>query len=411
MSSRQRVLTTMKHHEPDRVPIDIGGCRSSGITAIAYKKLCEYLGLGPRTIHVYDIQQQLAIIDDDVLERFGADTIEMGRGFSLDESDWQDWKLADGTPCKVPVWVNLEHTDKGWIIRSKSGTPIAHMPPSCPYFDQINFPFAEKDDLDAIPEAFAESMWTAVPSPPGPLTPTKDNPDPLADGARRLREKTDKAILGLLGGNLLEAGQLLYRNDIFYTMLAEKPKRTHAFLDKLVEVHLQNLEKFLGSVGEYIDIIVFSDDLGMQTGPLISPAMYVEFFKPRHKILWNRTKELANVKVKLHCCGGIRPLLPHLIEAGLDAIGPVQTNCVGMNPRQLKTEFGKDLVFWGGGCDTHNVLLNGTAEQVRRHVLEQLEIFAPDGGFVFQQTHNIMANIPPENIAAMYDTVVEFNKG
>lgn len=410
MNSRERVLQTMKHEEPDKVPIDLGGYRSSGIMAIAYKNVRDYLGLEQKTIYVYDIQQQLAIVDDDVLERFGGDTIEMGRGFSLDESDWQDWTLPDGTPCKVPAWVNLEHIDQGWIIRSATGMPIALMPPSSYYFDQTNYPFAEVDDLDAIPKAFAESMWTAVPSPPGPLTATDDCPDPLQEGARRLRARTDRAIVGIFGGNLLEIGQFLYRNDVFYMLLAAEPKRAHAFLERLVELHLQNLEKYLAAVGKYIDIILFGDDLGMQTGPQISPKMYVEFFKPRHAAMFQRAKELADVKVKLHCCGGVRPLLPHLIEAGLDAINPVQTNCAGMDPKELKAEFGKDLVFWGGGCDTQRILPTGTPEQVRRHVLEQLEIFAPSGGYVFQQIHNVMADVPPQNIVAMYDAVAEFNK-
>ncbi len=410
MTSRERVLTTMNHQEPDQVPIDFGGYRSSGIAAIAYKNLREYLGLPAKTIYVYDIPQQLAIIDDDVLERFGVDTIEMGRGFSLGESDWQDWTLPDGTPCKVPVWINLEPSDNGWIIRSKSGTIIARMPLSSLYFDQTNFPFVEHDDLNAIPQAFDENMWCAVSSPPGPLVSTTDNPDPLSAGARKLREKTNKAILGLFGGNLLEIAQFLYRNDIFFRMLAGEPKRAHAFLDKLVEIHLASLDKFLGSVGENIDIILFGDDLGMQTGPQISPAMYVEFFKPRHKLLFETAKKLADVKVKLHCCGGIRPLLPHLIEAGLDAFNPVQIACDGMDPKELKAEFGNDLVFWGGGCDTRQVLPSGTPEQVRSHVLKQLEIWAPNGGFIFQQVHNILATVPPENIVAMYDAVAEYNK-
>ena len=267
MNSRERVLTAMNHREPDRVPIDLSGHRSSGIAAIAYNRLRKHLGLESRTLHVYDIPQQLAIIDDDVLERFGVDTIEMGRGFALDEDSWTDWTLPDGTPCKVPVWVRLERADGGWLVRSKSGTPIAKMPSSGLYFDQIHFPFAEKEDLNAISEAFDECMWAAVPSPPGPLVATADNPDPLRAGARRLRERTDKAILGLFGGNLLEVGQFLYRMDNFLAMLAAEPRRVHAFLDKLVEFYLPRLESFLRSVGEHIDIIVFGDDLGMQTGP------------------------------------------------------------------------------------------------------------------------------------------------
>ncbi len=179
----------------------------------------------------------------------------------------------------------------------------------------------------------------------------------------------------------------------------------HRFLDRLVELHLANLERFLGAVGPYIDIILFGDDLGMQRGPQMSPAMYREFFQPRHAAMWKRAKELAHVNVMLHCCGGVRPLLPHLIEAGLDAINPVQINCKGMDAAGLKRDFGRDITFWGGGCDTQVVLSTGTPEEVRRHVRAQVEILAPGGGFVFQQVHNILANVPPENIVAMFDAV------
>jgi len=188
-------------------------------------------------------------------------------------------------------------------------------------------------------------------------------------------------------------------------LLAGEPQRAHRFLDKLVEIHLTNLEQFLGAVGEDIDIILFGDDLGMQTGPMISPQMYREFFKPRQKLLWSRAKELADVKVMLHCCGGVRELLGDLIEAGLDAINPVQISCSGMDAAELKAEFGKDITFWGGGCDTRDVLPNGTPKQVAEHVKKQVKILSPGGGFVFQQVHNILANVPPENIVAMFDAV------
>jgi uroporphyrinogen decarboxylase len=170
-----------------------------------------------------------------------------------------------------------------------------------------------------------------------------------------------------------------------------------------VERHLADLEGFLGAVGEYIDVVLFGDDLGMQTGPLISPAMYREFFKPRHRQLWSRAKELAEVKVMLHSCGGIRELLPDLIEAGLDAVNPVQTSCAGMDPAELKREFGADLVLWGGGCDTQEVLPYGAPEEVRRHVRERVRLLNPGGGFVFQQVHNILANVPVENVVAMLE--------
>jgi uroporphyrinogen decarboxylase len=158
-------------------------------------------------------------------------------------------------------------------------------------------------------------------------------------------------------------------------------------------------------VGDSIDIIKFGDDLGMQSGPQVSPKMYREFFKPRHKLMWMRAKQLANVIVMLHCCGGVRELLPDLIDAGLDAINPVQISCAGMDAAELKAEFGKEMVFWGGGCDTQTILPDATPEEVRRHVKEQVRILSPGGGFVFQQVHNILAYVSPANVVAMFEAV------
>jgi uroporphyrinogen decarboxylase len=209
----------------------------------------------------------------------------------------------------------------------------------------------------------------------------------------------------LFGGNLLELGQFFYRNDNFLAMLAAEPREAHAFLDKAVEIHLPELEQFLSAVGPYIDVILFGDDLGMQRGPQISPKMYREFFKPRHGTMWKRAKELANVKVMLHCCGGVRELLPDLIEAGLDAINPVQISCKGMAAHELKAEFGSEMVFWGGGCETQTILAVATPSAVREHVRRQVAVWSRGGGFVFQQVHNILANVPPENVVAMYEAV------
>ncbi len=225
-----------------------------------------------------------------------------------------------------------------------------------------------------------------------------------------MRQETDKAILGGFGGNLLEIGQFFFRNDNFFMLLAAEPEKAHKFLDDLVEIHLANLEKYLAAVGDCIDIIKFGDDLGMQSGPQVSPKMYREFFKPRHQLMWGRAKQLANVKVMLHCCGGVRELLPDLIDAGLEAINPVQISCAGMNAGELKAEFGKDMVFWGGGCDTQTILPNATPDEVRWHVKQQVQILSPGGGFVFQQVHNILANVPPQNVVAMYEAVQEIGR-
>jgi len=421
MTPRERVLAALNHVEPDRVPGDLSGHRSSGIAAMAYPRLRKCLGLAPKPIRVYDVIQQLAVVDDDVLDRFGIDCIEMGRGFALTEDAWKPWTLPDGTDCLIPAWTCMERRSDRWVILSPSGRPIAHMPDGTLYFEQTHFPLMKDNGLLMIEEqsvssasnhqssiinhqciaaAFDECMWTGVAAPPGPV-----DPQTLREGARRLRESTDRAVIGLFGGNLFETGQFFHRADNFFMLLAGEPAKAHRFLDALVEIHLANLEKFLAAVGSSIDIILFGDDLGMQTGPLLSPKMYCEFFKPRHKILWNRAKELANVKVMLHCCGGVRELLGHLIEAGLDAINPVQITCAGMNAAELKKEFGKDIAFWGGGCDTRDILTSARPEQVAEHVRNQVRILAPGGGFVFQQVHNILANVPPENIVAMFDAV------
>lgn len=399
MTSRERVLAALEHREPDRVPIDLSGHRSSGIAAIAYAKLRDYLGLPKKSIRVYDVIQQLAIVDEDVLDRFNVDTIELGRGFAQGEDSWTPWTLPDGTPCLVPAWTNIERDGDRWVIRSDDGMVLAQMPDGTLYFEQTYYPLLEgNDDPQTVGGTLGNCMWTAIASPPGPVDDTA-----LAAGARKLRASTDRAIIGLFGGNLFEIGNFLYRNDQFMMILAGEPKRAHRFLDKLVEIHLANLDKFVAAVGEHIDIILFGDDLGMQTGPMMSPAMYREFFKPRHKLLWNRAKELVDVKVMLHCCGGVRELLGDLIEAGVDAINPVQINCAGMDAAELKAEFGDDLIFWGGGCDTGNILPNGTPQEIAEHVKEQIRILKPGGGFVFQQVHNILANVPPENITAMLD--------
>lgn len=405
LSPRERVMKSLNHQQPDRVPIDFSGHRSSGISAIAYNRLRKQLGYPDKPIRVYDPIQQLAIVDDDILDRFNVDTIELGRGFALEDEHWVDWTLPDGTACRMPAWAAPERVDDGWILRSHTGRPLAKMPDGALYFEQTYYPFAEQSDLQAIPEALNECMWAGIASPPGPLVNGPEGRIAFTQGAKQLRASTDRAILGLFGGNLLEVGQFLYRNDNFLMLLAANPREAHEFLERVTEMHLGNLKRYLGVVGEYIDVIVFGDDLGMQNGPQISPAMYREFFKPRHARMWARAKELADVKVNLHCCGGVRELLPDLIDAGLDAINPVQISCRGMEAAQLKADFGKDIVFWGGGCDTQKILPNAGHSEVADHVKKQVAALRPGGGFVFQQVHNIMANVPAENIVAMFDAV------
>jgi len=410
MNSRERVMAAVNHREPDRVPIDLGGHRSSGIMAIAYNKLKRHLGIETGDIYVYDFVQQLAIIEPEVLDRFGVDVIEMGRGFALQPEDWHDWTLPDGTPCKIPAHIHPVEVGGDWHVYHEDGTLVTIQKEGCLYFEQTCFPLADSDDesFDDLETPLEKVMWASLGTPPAPIGYDEEGLEKLARGAKALRESTDRAIIGLFGGNLNEIPQFLFGMANFFMLLAGEPARAHRLLDKLVEMHLENLEKFLSAVGPYIDIILFGDDLGMQTGPQFSPRMFKEFFQPRYTLLWGTAKKLADVKVMLHCCGGIYPLLPGLIEAGLDIIQPVQTNARDMEPERLKQEFGRDICLWGGGCDTQHVLPRGTPEEVAENVRRNVSVLAPEGGFVFQQIHNVMADVPPENIVAMLDAALQF---
>jgi uroporphyrinogen decarboxylase len=185
------------------------------------------------------------------------------------------------------------------------------------------------------------------------------------------------------------------------------PANVHRLLDKLMEMHMDFLSKVCESVGDIVEIIKFGDDLGTNTGPFMPPGIYNEFFGPRHKILCDYVKSNSSAHTMLHCCGGIYELIPELIAAGFEILNPVQINAVNMEPERLKKEFGKDLTFWGGGCNTQSILNQATPSQVKDHVRRNIEAFSKGGGFVFTTVHNIMPDVPPENIIAMFEAVGE----
>lgn len=408
MNSRERIIAAINHKEPDKIPIDFNGHRSSGIMVQAYIKLRELLGLPPSKLYIYDFIQQLAIVEDDVLNIVRADVVELGHNYYEKEDYWQDWELPDGTPCKIPAFINVKKTNEGNVVFGDEGQVICIQKNGCLFYEQTFFPLFNNDDMvfDKLPYYLKQIMWCRLGIPPAPAGFDEHGRGVFRQTAKDLRKSTDRAIYATFGGNLVEIGEFSFRIDHFLYLLAADPKRIHTYLDKLTEFHLDNMQKYLKAVGEYIDIIGFGDDLGTQSGPQFSPKMYREYFKPRHKLLWNQAKTLSpHIKVSLHCCGGIYPLLSDVIDAGLDIINPVQFTCNDMELSRLKKEFGKDLVFWGGGCDTRDILPRGTPEEVRKHVKENVQIMAPGGGFVFQQVHNILADIPPENIMAMFEAV------
>ncbi len=409
MNSRERVLAALNHRQSDRMPVDFGGHRSSGIMAIAYARLKRALDITSGDIYVYDMIQQLAIVEPPVLEALGVDVIELGRGFLQRESDWKPWTLPDGTPCKIPSYLDVERRGNEWRLLAYDGTVLGAQREGCLYFEQTYFPLMERDIRDAdfggLEEQLRHVIWSAIAAPAAHLALDEAGLAQLAQGAKALRASTDRAIVGLFGGSLFELSEFLYRMDIHLTNMGLYPEAVHRLSEELCRIHLRNLERWLGAVGPYIDVVLFSDDLGGQSGPLLSPRMYREYYKPYHARMWRRAKELANVKVMLHCCGGVEPLLEDLIDAGLDAINPVQINSRGMETTALKARYGDRLVLWGGGCDTREVLPYASPVAVSDHVHHQVRALHPGGGFVFQQVHNIMADVPPENIIAMFEAV------
>jgi uroporphyrinogen decarboxylase len=310
---------------------------------------------------------------------------------------WRPWTLPDGSPGMLPSELDLARQENGdWIVRDDDGNIKYRMPAQALYFEPVHHPFADATTVAEI-QAYelplisdAELAW-------------------LGAEAQRLYLTTDKAIMGQTGINIYEGAQGLRGWEQFMIDLAENPKIAQAILEKITDNAIANMTRYLNAVGEYIHVVQTGDDLGTQKGPQLSRRMYRNQVMPYHQRLYRHIKLLCGKPIFLHCCGGIYPLLPDLIEAGVNILNPVQFTATGMEPARLKREFGRDLVFWGGGADTQQVLPNASPAEVREHACAQIQVFAPGGGFVFCQVHNIQAGTPPENIVALFEAAQEFN--
>jgi uroporphyrinogen decarboxylase len=408
MTSRERVLSAIAHREPDRVPIDCGAMRSTGIQAIAYNRLKAYLGVRGGRTRVFDMVQQLAEPEAWYLDRFRIDAINAGREF--DPIGWKAWTLPDGSPCEVPAYCDLRREGGEWFVYNAEGTAVGRMIPGATYFTQACFPMSEDDwepKLADLPRQMGKVCWAAMAEPIYADGLSDANLRRIGAHLAELRRRSDRAIMIAFGANLFEWGTFLRRMDNFLLDLAAEPAKAERLLDRLVETHLAGLDRLLPAVGDNVDIIQLGDDLGTESGPFFSPEMYRRFFKPRHTAIVSHIKKKApNLKVFLHSCGSLYKLLPDLIEAGFDVINPVQISAADMEPEKLKREFGKDITFWGGGCDTQHILAQGTPQEVKDNVRRNIDALAPGGGFVFCQVHNILSEVPPANVVAMYEAAM-----
>lgn len=399
MISRERVRAALEHKEADMMPIDFGAMRSTGISAIAYNKLKEYLNIKSGHTKLYDVFQQLAEPELEVLKIMGGDVIQLHRmepAFGLDIRQWKHGKLPDGSKCIVPYNFNPVKNQKGDLEIKNGDTVIARMPEGGIYFDYVNHQLQDakdKNDLDKfdIPVISDEEL------------------EFLKKEGKRLYEETDYAILGAFGGNIFETGQIDWGYEKYFTELAINPNLVHYYHQKLTESYMESLKRYLNAVGKYIDVIQFGDDLGTQENTQISVEMYKKLIKPYHKKQFEYVRNnFSNVKVFFHSCGSIYDMIPDLIDAGVEVLNPIQLSAKKMDPLKLKKEFGKDLVFWGGGVDTQTTVTSGTIEDIKSEVKKLINVFAPGGGYVFNQVHNILANISPEKIMAIYNTANEY---
>ena len=369
---------------------------------MAYNRLKNYLGITTGAAYVYDVWQQLALTEEPLMQRFGIDVIPLNQlrvAFGLSNAAWKTYTLPDGSPGLISSEYNPDILEDGSkALRDGTGTIFTRMPAGGYWFDQVHNPLRDATtsaDIDAFD-------WQS----------TLLNEEDLAYLAReekRLHEETDYAVMAHFGASIFEWSQLMRGYANAMADMAGNKKLAAYLLDRMTEVHLENLRKFLDAVGDYIDIVVMGDDLGMQSGPWISPRAYRELLKPRHKKIYGYVHDhRPDIFVFLHSCGSIYSLLPDLIDAGVDVINPVQTSAKDMEPARLKREFGKDLSFWGGGLDTQSVLPKGTPQEIHDQVKSRIETFAPGGGYIFNQVHNVQAEVPPENVVAMFEALAEY---
>jgi len=413
MTSKERVLASIERRQPDRIPIDLGSNPSSGISGMAYNKLKKALGIETGHTRIFDVVQQLAVVEDEVVDALGIDVLDLGRAFNTSDDDWYDIEMLDGSTAQYPAWFRPEIREDGTAEVVRNGRVIARKPAAGSFFDQTYFPYEDDypDSYDDLPEAMNMVLWQALVHSPWDHAGDANFWDELRTRALALRESTDKAIMITAGCNLFEWGTFLRKLDNFLMDLLAEPEEVERLLDALMELHLAGLEKICAAVGDVVDVLRFGDDLGTTGGLFMPPDVYRELFKPRHAKLNAFVKENSSMKTFLHSCGSIYRVMPDLIDVGYDIINPVQTNCFEMEPDKLKAEFGDRITFWGGGCDTASVLNKATPEAVYEHVRERCAIFGTGGGFVFNTIHNVLPEVPAENLLAALRAVNDFNDG
>jgi uroporphyrinogen decarboxylase len=373
MTHRRRVLAALNHEEPDRVPKDLGQGPATGINTVAYMRLVEHLGLQDQDADsAVNPFARATSPSEAVLRRFDIDCralpVSTIGNQMLDENTYGD------------EWGSLR-------ARAEGGQ-----------FIYAGGPFQRKEPTLAELDAYD---W------PDPRDPARI--EGLKDTAVRLRQENEYATVLYLPYTGMEICQRVRGFAEFLEDLAANPVLAEAILEHVMEVVIGIAEFVLDEVGEYIDVVGFGDDLGVQNNLMLGLEMYRRQIKPFHRRMVEAIKSRTDAKVLMHNDGAIFPLIPDLIDVGVDCINPVQVSAHGMDSERLKAEFGADMCFWGA-IDTHFALPRGTVEEVRNEVRNRIRDLAPGGGYVVGSVHTIQAEVTAENIVAMFDTVEEFGR-
>jgi len=402
MTSRERVLTALNFREPDRVPLDLGGSIMSGIMAHPLDRLRRHLGLGRRPVRVYEVFQMLGEVEMDVVERLGIDVLPVEppvQFFGLRREGWKPWRLWDGTEVLVPGAFDVEVSPEGdWLLHTAGDLALpveGRMPKDGFYFDMPALTAAHDDYAPPpLEQARREHLLQ---------TPELEF---LAARAERLRRTTDKALF--LG--CWDKFGLPWVGSIpdFLVLMVSDPGCVRELFAARTETALENLAKAGRYLGDNIDVLgLDGTDYGAQNAELFSPELFAELYVPFFRIQNDWVHRHTRWKTWLHTCGSVTRILPHLVEAGVDILNPVQTSAAGMDPAWLKRSFGGKIAFWGGGVDTQNVLPWGTPQDVRDQVRRNVELLMPGGGYIFATVHNVQADVPPENLVAMVEALHE----
>ena len=415
MTSKERLITTLNHKQPDCIPIDIGGTSTSGVHVSVVAELRDYYGLEKRPVRVHEPYQMLGMVDDDLKDALGVDvTGVFGRntmfGFSTDK--WKSW-LFNGLEVLVPEGFNITIDEKGDTLIYPQGDltapPSGRMPAGGYFFDGI----IRQDPIDEDKLNPADNLEEF-----GPIS-----QQDLDHFARSTAEAAamDRGVIATFGGTafgdiaLVPAPMLKHPKGIrdvteWYVTTTRRRDYVHQVFEGECEIALKNLERIHAAVGDRIQaVFICGTDFGTQSGTFCSAKTFQDLYMPYYKRITGWIHDHTSWKTFKHSCGAVSKLMPWFIEAGIDIINPVQCSATGMEPEKLKAEFGDRLVFWGGGVDTQHVLPFGTPAEVREQVLRRCEIFAPGGGFVFNPIHNTQALTPVANFIAMIDAVHEFN--